>query len=110
VFENRILRRIFVPKRDDVTREWRKLQNEELNDLHSSLGIVWVIKLRRMRWAGHVARMWESRGIYRVWWGNLRERDHLEDPGLDWSIILRRDVGGMDWIDLAQDRYSGGHL
>jgi len=59
VFENAVLRRIFRPKRDMVTKEWRKLHNEELNDLYSSPNIVWVIKLRRMRWAGHVAHMGE---------------------------------------------------
>ena len=62
VFENRVLRRIFWPKRDGVTGEWRKLYNEELNDLYSSPNIVRVIKSRRMRWAGHVARMEEGRG------------------------------------------------
>jgi hypothetical protein len=66
VFENRVLRRVFEPKRDRVTGEWRKLHNEELNDLYSSPNIVWVIKLRRMRWAGHVAHVGERRGIYRV--------------------------------------------
>ena len=66
MFENRVLRRIFGPKRDEVTREWRKLHNEELNDLYSTPNIVWVIKSRRMRWAGHVARIRERRGVYRV--------------------------------------------
>jgi len=66
VFENRVLRRIFGPDRDEVTREWRKLHNEELNDLYSSPNIVRVIKSRRMRWVGHVAHMGERRGIYRV--------------------------------------------
>ena len=66
VFEKRVLRRIFGPKMDEVTREWRKLHIEELNDLYSSPNIVWVIKMGRMRWAGHVARMRERRGIYRV--------------------------------------------
>ena len=66
VFENRVLRRIFGPKRDEVTGEWRKLHNEQLNDLYSSPNIVRVIKSRRMRWAGNVARMGERRGIYRV--------------------------------------------
>ena len=66
VFENRVLRRIFGPKRDEVTGEWRKLRNEELNDLYSSPSIVRVIKSRRMKWAGHVARMGERRGVYRV--------------------------------------------
>jgi hypothetical protein len=66
VFENRVLRRIFGPKREEVTGEWRKLHNEELNDLYCSSNIVWVIKSRRMRWAGHVARMRERRVVYRV--------------------------------------------
>jgi hypothetical protein len=66
VFENRVLRRIFVLKRAKVAREWRKLHNEELNDLYSSPNIVWVIKSKRMRWAGHVARMGDRRGVYRV--------------------------------------------
>jgi hypothetical protein len=66
VFENRVLRRIFGPKRDDVTGEWRKLHNEELNYLYSSTTILWVIKSRIMRWAGHVARMREGRDVYRV--------------------------------------------
>jgi hypothetical protein len=66
VFENRILRRIFGSKRDEVTREWRKLHNEKLNDLYSSPNIVRVIKSRIMRWAGHVACMGDKRGVYRV--------------------------------------------
>ena len=66
MFENRVFRRIFGPKRDEVRREWSKLHNEELNDLYSSPNIVQVIKSRRMRWAGHVACMGEKRGIYRV--------------------------------------------
>ena len=66
MFENMVLRRIFGPKRDEVTGEWRKLHNEELNDLYSSPNIVRVIKSRRMRWAGHVACMGESTGVYRV--------------------------------------------
>jgi hypothetical protein len=76
VFENRVLSRIFGPKRDEVIREWRKLHNEELRDLYSSPNIVRVIKSRRMRWAGHVARMGEERGVYRVLVGNMREIDH----------------------------------
>ena len=83
VFENRVLRRIFAPKRDGVTKEWRKLHNEELNDLYSSLNIVGVIKSRRMGWAGNVARMGRGRGVYRVLWGNLMGRDLLGDPGVD---------------------------
>ena len=98
-FENRVLRRVFGPKRDEVTGEWRKLHNEELSDLYYIPNIVRVVKSRRMRWEGHVARMGE---VYKgFWWGNLRERDHLEDPGVERKIITRwifpkLDVG--DWI------------
>jgi hypothetical protein len=86
-----VLRRIFGPKRDEVTGEWGKLHNEELNDLSSSSNIFWVITSRRMRWTGHVARMVEGKGDVRTWfwWGNLRERGHLEDPGVYGRIILR---------------------
>ena len=66
MFENRVLRRIFGPKRDELTEEWKILHNEELNDLCSSPSIVRVLKSRRMRWAGHVARMGKRRGVYRV--------------------------------------------
>jgi hypothetical protein len=66
VFENKVLRRIFGPKRDEVTGEWRKLHNEKLNNLYSSPNIVRVIKSRRMRWAGHVAHMGEKRSVHRV--------------------------------------------
>jgi hypothetical protein len=108
-----VLRRIVGPKRDEVTREWRKLHNEELNDLYSSPDIVRVVKSRRMRWAGHVAHMGRGEAYTGFCWRNLRERDHLEDPGLDGRIFLRyifRDISsgngmwGMDWIELAQDR------
>ena len=76
VFENRVLRRIFGRKRDEVTGEWRKLHNEEFSDLYSLPNIVRVVKSRRMRWAGHVARMGRGEGCTVFWWGNLRERDH----------------------------------
>ena len=76
VFANRVLRKIFGPRRDEVTGEWRRLHNEELNDLYSSPNIVRVIKSRRIRWAGHVARMGEERGYTGSWWGNRREGDH----------------------------------
>ena len=79
---------IFEPKRHEVTG-WRKLHNEELNNLYSSPNIFRVIKSRRMKWAAHVARMVEKRGVHRVLGGNLRERDHLEDSGVDGRIILR---------------------
>jgi hypothetical protein len=87
VFENRVLRRIFGCERDKVTGEWGKLHNEELHDLYSSPTIAWLIK-SRMRWAGHVAYMGEGRGIYKVLVGNLRERNHWGDPGVDGRIIL----------------------
>jgi hypothetical protein len=83
VFENRVLRRIFGLKRDEVTGEWRKLRNEELHDLYSSSNIFRVIKSRKMRLAGHVARIGEGRGVTGFWWGNLRERDQWEDQGID---------------------------
>jgi len=82
VFENRVLRRIFGPKRFEVTREGRKLHNEELNDLYSSPNIFRVVKSRRMRLAGHVAHMGRGEAYPGFWWRNLRERDHLEDLGV----------------------------
>jgi hypothetical protein len=85
-FENRVLRSIFGPKNDEVTGEWRKLHNEQLHKLYSSPTTVRVIKSRRMRSVVHVARMGEGRGIYRIWWGNLRKRDHWGDPSVDGSI------------------------
>jgi hypothetical protein len=77
VFENRVLRRIFGPSRDKVTREWRKL-HEEFNNLYSSPSIVRVIKSRRMRWSGYIARMGEGEGYTEFWWGNVRERTAWE--------------------------------
>jgi len=75
VFENMVFRRLFGPRRDELTEEWRRLHNEELNDLYSSPNIVRVIKSRRMRWAGNVARMGEDRVCIGSWWGNRREGD-----------------------------------
>jgi hypothetical protein len=89
VFENRVLRRIFGPRRDEVTGEWRKLHNEEINYVYCSPNIARVIKSRRMRWAGHVARMGEREVHSGFWWGKLRERDHWGDPRVDGRIILR---------------------
>jgi len=89
VFENRVLREIFGREKDEVTGKWRKLHNEELNDLYSSPNIIGVIRSRRMKWAGHLARMGDRRGVYRGWWGGLRERDQLEYLGADGTIILK---------------------
>jgi hypothetical protein len=83
-----LLRRIFRPKRDEVTGEWRKLHNEELNDLYSSPDTLRVIKSRRMRRAGHVARMGMGEACTGFWWGNLKESDHSGDPCVDGEIIL----------------------
>jgi len=110
VFENRVLGRIFWPKRDEVTGEWRKLHNEELNDLYCSTNIVRVIKSRRMGWAGHVARMGERRGVYRVLVGKPEGKRPLGRPRRKWDNKIKMDLqvvgcGGMDWIELAQDRY-----
>jgi len=88
VFQNMVLRGIFVPRSDEVRGDWRRLHNEELNDLYCSPNIVRVIKWRRMRWAGHVACMGEERGCIGSWWGNRRERDHWGDLGVDGWIIL----------------------
>ena len=109
VFENRVLRRIFGPKRDGVTGEWRKLHNKELNDLYVSPNIVWEIKSRRMRWAGHVARMGEWRGVYRVLVGKHEGKRPLGGPRRRWEDNIKMDLqevgcGGMDWMKLAQDR------
>ena len=89
MFENRVLRRIYGPKVDEVTREWRKLHNEELSDLYSSPNIIRVMTSGRMRRAGHVARVGEGRGVYRVLLGILEGRNHLEDPGVDGVTVLR---------------------
>jgi len=88
VFENMVLRRIFGPRSDEVTGDWRRLHNEELNDLYSSPNIARVIKWRRIRWIGHVARIGEERGCIGSWWGNRREGDHCGDLDLNEWIIL----------------------
>jgi len=82
VYESRVLRRIFGPKRDEVTGEWKKLQNEKLTDQYCSPDIVWVIKWRRMRWAGHVTRTGERRSVYRVLVGKTEGRRPLGRPSL----------------------------
>jgi len=88
VFENMVLRRIFGPRRDEVTGKCKRLHNEELNDLYSSPNIVRVTKSRRMRWAGHLARVGEEKGCIGSWWRNRREGDHWGDLGVGGWIIL----------------------
>jgi hypothetical protein len=92
VFQNRALRRIFGPKRDEVTGEWRKLHNEELHNLYSSPDIIRQIKSRRMRWAGHVARMGEKRKVYKVLVGNHEGRRPVGILRLRWEDGIRMDL------------------
>ena len=104
-----MLRRIFGPKRDEVTGEWIKLRNKELNDLYCSHNIFLMINSRRMRWAGHVARRGERIGVYRVLVGKPEGKRPLGRPRHRWENNIKTDlqeVGcrGMDWIELAQDR------
>ena len=106
-----MLRRIFGPKKDEVTGEWRKLHNEDLNNLYCSPNIVRVIKSRIKRWVGHVARMRERTGVYRVLVGKTQGKRPLGRPRRrreDNIKLYIQEVGwtGMDWIDLAQDRGS----
>ena len=114
VFENRVLRRVFGPKRDEVTGEWRKLHKEELRDIFTLPNIVRVIKSRRMRWAGHVARMGEGRGVHRVLVGKPEGKRKWGDPDVDGRIILRcifRKWEGVEtgwsWLRIGT---GGGHL
>jgi len=109
VFENMVLRRIFGPRRDEVTGEWRRLRNEKLNDFYCSPKIMRVIKSRRMIWAGHVACMGEEREVYRVLVGKPEGRRPMGRPRCRWVDNIRMDLqevgcGYMDWIGLAQDR------
>jgi hypothetical protein len=108
VFENRVLRRIFLPKRDE-NRLWRKLHNDELHNLYSSPNIVRVIKSRRMRWTGNVAHMEEGRGVYRVLVGRPKGKRPLGRPRCRWEDNIKMDLGGKgingaNWIQVAQDR------
>ena len=114
VFENRVLRRIFGPKRNKVKGDWRNVHNEVLNYLYCSPKIVQWIKLRRMRWAGYVARM-VGQVCTGVWWGNMRGRDCWGDPGVDGRIILGSIIrkfivgvwAGLGWLRIGT---GGGHL
>jgi hypothetical protein len=109
VFENRVLRRIFGPKMDEVMGGWRKLHNEELQGLYSSPSIIRVIEARRMRWAGHVARMGDVRGAYNILVGRPEGRRPLGRPRRRWDDNIQMDLreigfGDVDWIHWAQDR------
>jgi hypothetical protein len=108
VFENRVLSRIFGPKRDEMTRKWRKFRNEELRDLYSSPSIIIIIKSKRMRWTGHIARMGEKRNAYRLLVGKPEGKRPLGRPRRRW-VDISMDLGevgwrDVDWIGLAQDR------
>jgi len=103
VFENKVLRRIFGPKRDEVIREWRKVRNERLNDLYFSPNIFRVIKSRRLRWEGHVARMGECRGVYRLLMGKLEGKKPLGRPRCRREDNIKTDLkmgyGSTNWIE-----------
>ena len=109
VFKNRVLRRVFGPKRDEVTGEWRKLYNEELSDLYSLPNIVRVVKSRRMRWAGHVSRMGEGRGVHRVLLGKPEGKRPLGRPRRRREDNIKMDLQEVEgcceeWMEVAQDR------
>jgi hypothetical protein len=111
VFENRVLRRIFGPKRYEVTGGWRKLHNEEIQNLYSSQSIIRMIKSRRMRWAGNVARIVAKRNANRI----LKGKPEGKRPRCRWENNIKMNLrhmgwGGMDWNHLVQDRTSGGLL
>jgi hypothetical protein len=109
VFENKVSRRIFGPKRDEVTGDWRKLHSKELHNLYSSPSIIRMIKSRRMRWAEHVARMGEKMNSYRILVEKPKGKRPLGRPRRRWVDNIKmdhREIGrdGVDWIDLTQDR------
>jgi len=97
VFENRVLRRIFGYKRGEVTRDWRKLHNEDLSDLHSSPNIIRVTNSRRMRWAGHVALMEERRGVHRVLMGKPEGERPFGRSGLRWEYNIKKNLQEVWW-------------
>jgi hypothetical protein len=106
-----VLRRIFEPKRDEVTGGWRKLHNEELRHLYSSPSVIRIIKSRRMRGAGNVARMWEKRNVWKSFVGKLEGKRPLGRPtrrrvdNIKMDLV-ERELDEWDWIDLTQDRYK----
>jgi acyl-CoA hydrolase len=107
--ENRVLRGIFGPKREEVARGWRRLHNEELHNLYTLPNVIRVIKLRRMRWVGHVVGMGEMKNVYNILVTNPEEKGPVERPRCRWDdnieINLRETVWkAVDWIHLAQDR------
>ena len=109
VFENRALRRVFGPKGDEVTGKWRKLHSDPLSDLYSLPNIVHLVKWKGMRWAGHVARMGEDRGVHSVLVGKPKGKRPLGRPRSRWEDNIKMDlqeVGGGygDWMELVQDR------
>jgi hypothetical protein len=97
LFENRVLRKICGLRRVEVTGESRRLYNEELNDLYSSPNVIGVFKSRRMRWAGHVARMGEGRGAYRILVGNPERRRELGRPRRKWEDNIKMDLQEVGW-------------
>jgi hypothetical protein len=114
-YENRVLRRIFGPKEEEVVGDWRRLHNEELHNFYLSQNIITVIRSRRMRWAGHVAWMGEMRNAYSILMENLKEKDYSEELGLDAKItlkyILEKECGKL-WTGCIRLRIgsSGGLL
>jgi hypothetical protein len=104
VFENRVLRRIFGLRRDEVTGEWRKLHNEELRDLYSSPSIIRIIKSRRMRWEGHAAQIGEKRNVYRLLVGKPEGKRPLGRPRRRWEDNIKMDlgeIGRVEWTGLV---------
>jgi hypothetical protein len=109
MYENRVLRAIFGPKRDEVTGDWRKLHNEELHNLYSSPNIIRMINSRKMRWAGHVARIGETRNAYRILVGKPEGKRPVGRPRRRWVDNIEMDLreiewDGVAWIDMAQYR------
>ena len=109
MIENKVLRGIFGPRKKEIIGEWRKLHNEELNDLYASPNIVRMIKSRRMRWEGHLGHVGDRRGVYRVLLGKPEGKRPLGRPRRRWEDNIKIDLQkmrcvDMDWVDLAQDR------